>query len=156
MGSTTFSDAASTFVPTRGLFEMLLVSFHCVVLFLFPGSLTGLYWVQHLTTSISSRGNHALSRISHQRRGSIIHAVCRFLQSCSNAWRMACFWWQLTHNITVHIIGLSLKNSCLCDQYEKDPILWWAALWQLIRNPGLVEAGWISLQVLFLLVLKTS
>ena len=44
---------------------------------------------------------------------SIIHATSSFLQSCSNIRRMTCFWWQLTHNITIHTIRLSLKESCL-------------------------------------------
>ena len=26
---------------------------------------------------------------------------------------VTCFWWQLTHNITILTIGLSLKESCL-------------------------------------------
>ena len=65
--------------------------------------------------------------------------MCRFLQSCSNVRRMSCFWWQLTHNITFHIIGLSLKKSCFEINMQKrsDPLL--AAISQLFRNQGLVE-----------------
>ena len=40
MGSSMFLHVASTSVRTRDLFEILPVSCHCVVLFLFPGSLT--------------------------------------------------------------------------------------------------------------------
>ena len=47
------------------------------------------------------------------------HAICRFLQSCSNVWRMTCLWWQLTHNITVHILRLSLKKGCFEINVEK-------------------------------------
>ena len=43
MGSSILSCAASTSARKRGLFEMLPVSCYCVVLFLFPGSLTRLY-----------------------------------------------------------------------------------------------------------------
>ena len=95
---------------------MLPVSCHCVVLILFPGPLTWLYWVQHVTASISSCGNHAtatqgLVKDVPPASWGIIHAVCRFLQSCSNVRRMTCFGWRLTHDITVHIMGLSLKKN---------------------------------------------
>ena len=98
MGSRIFSDAASTSVGTHGVFEMLPVSCHCVVLFLFPGSLTWLCWVQHVTASISSRGKHAITtqclvKDIPPASGSIIHAICRCLQSCSNVWRMTWFLW---------------------------------------------------------------
>ena len=128
MGSSIFSQGASTSVRTRGVFEMLPVSCHCVVLFLVPGSLTRLCWVQHVTASISSRGKLAtatqcLVKDIAPASGGIIHAVWRFLQSCSNVRRMSCFWWQLTHNITVHIRGLSLKKSCFEIKVEKIPSL---------------------------------
>ena len=64
------------------------------------------------------------------------HTLCRFLQICSNKWWMTCFWWQLAHNITFYIMSLSLKKGCFEINVEKIP-----AIWQLIRNPGLVEAG---------------
>ena len=68
---------------------------------------------------------------------------------------MTCFWWQLTHDITVHIIRLPLKKGCFEINVEKIPTLL-AAIWQLIRNPGLVDAResvcWLS----FCLVLQTS
>ena len=61
-----------------------------------PSSLTRLYGVQHETASISSCGNHTITRQCFIKdvppaSGDIIHAVCRFLQSCSNARRMTCF-----------------------------------------------------------------
>ena len=81
-------------------------------------SLTRLYRVQHVTASTSSCGNHAMTTQCLVKNvppasGSIIHAICRFLQSSSNIWCMTCFRWQSTHNITVHTIRLSLKESCL-------------------------------------------
>ena len=36
---------------------------------------------------------------------------------------MTCFWWQLTHNTTVHIIRLSLNKSCLRMDAKKIPTL---------------------------------
>ena len=85
---------------------------------LVPSSLTRLCRVQHVTTSISSRGNGAVTTqclVKNVPPASrcIIHAMCRFLQSCSDVRRMTCFCWQLTHNITTHTIRLSLKESCL-------------------------------------------
>ena len=50
--------------------------------------------------------------VFHQRREHR-SCPCRFLQSSSKKWRMTCFWWQLTHNITVHILRLPLKRGCL-------------------------------------------
>ena len=38
--------------------------------------------------------------------------MCRILQSCSKIWWMMCFWWQLTYDITIHIIRLFLKRGC--------------------------------------------
>ena len=78
--------------------------------------------VQHVTASISPRGNH---EDIQPASGGIIHAVCRFLQSCSNVRRMSCFWWQLTHNITFHITRLSLKKSCFEINMQKGPIPCW-------------------------------
>ena len=95
---------------------------------LVPGSLTRLYRVQHVTASISSRGKHAITTQCFVKdvppaSGGIIHAVCRFLQSCSNVKRMTCFWWQLAHNIAVHILRLSLKKSCSEINVKKIPSL---------------------------------
>ena len=42
-----------------------------------------------------------------------------FFQSCSNMWWMTCFWWQLAHNIAIHIIRLSLKKGCSEVNVEK-------------------------------------
>ena len=62
-------------------------------------------------------GNHARTKQCFVKdgpptSGGIIHAKSRFLQSCCNVRRMACFWWQLTHHITDHIASLLLKESC--------------------------------------------
>ena len=48
-----------------------------------------------------------------------------FLQSCSNVRRMTCLWWQLTHNITIHTIRLSLKESCLKINANDVPTFCW-------------------------------
>ena len=56
----------------------------------------------------------------HQRRRGIVHAKCRFLQSCSNIWRMTCFWWQLTpHHGSHH--KAALEERLFWDQCEKIP-----------------------------------
>ena len=55
--------------------------------------------------------------------------------------RMTCFWCQLPHNITVHTVRRSLKESCLKINVKKNFQLLLAASWQLIRSAGLVEAG---------------
>ena len=97
-----------------------------------------------MTKSVSSCGNHTITtksfvqKVPRASRG-IIHAISTF-QTRSNKRRMTRFWWQLTHNITIHTIRLSLKESGLkicvrMFQFLLD------AIWQLIRNPGLVEAG---------------
>ena len=84
-----------------------------------PIWLTRLGWVQHIITSITSRGNHTtttqcfVQNVPPASRGIIYAMSMFFLQSCSNITRMTCFWWQLTHNITIHTIRLSLKESCL-------------------------------------------
>ena len=83
----------------------------------FPSSLTRLYRIQHVTASVGSCGIHAMATqclvedIPPASRR-IVHAICRFLQSGSNIWRMTCFWWQLTHDITVHIIKLPFQKGC--------------------------------------------
>ena len=92
----------------------------------FPSSLTRLYRIQYVATSISSCGNHTISAwclVKNVPPSSrcIIHTKCRFLQSCSNFWWMTCFWWQLAHNITIHIIRLSLKKGCFEINVEKIP-----------------------------------
>ena len=52
---------------------------------------------------------------------SIVHAICKFLQSGSNLGRMTCFWWQLTHDIADHIIRLPLKKCCFEINVKKIP-----------------------------------
>ena len=47
----------------------------------------------------------------------IIQPISRFLESRSNIRRMTCFWWQLTHNITIPSFRLSLKESCLMKSF---------------------------------------
>ena len=93
---------------------------------------------QHVTASISSCGNHAIATQCPVKNvppasGGIVHAICRFLQSCSNIW-MTRFWWQLTYDITIHIMRLSLKESCFQINVDKIPGC-------LVGNPGLVDAG---------------
>ena len=162
MGSSIFSDAASTSVRTRVLFEMLPVLFHCVWLFLFPGSLTWLYWVQHVTAPISSivgtMPQLAQGLVKDVPPASRRPHSCRMQVSSSLAamwWRMACFWWQLTYNITVHIVRLSLKNSCFCDQYAKDPIPCWLPYGNSLEIRVLWKQG-IRLLIFLLLNLETS
>ena len=53
---------------------------------------------------------------------------------------VTCFWWQLTHNITVHIIRLFLKKSCLKINVKKIPTSAGCHL-ATHPNPGLVETG---------------
>ena len=48
------------------------------------------------------------------------HHSCH-MQVSAIVCRMTCFWWQLTHNITVHIIRLSLTKSCLKIEVKKIP-----------------------------------
>ena len=84
----------------------------------FASSLTQPYWVKHVTASASSREKNAVTARCFVKNvppasGGIIPAVCRLLQSCSNMNRMTCFLWQVTHNITIHTISLSLEESCL-------------------------------------------
>ena len=125
-----------------------------------PSSLTRLCRVQHVTTSISSRGNHAITtqclvkNVPPASRG-IIHAMCRFLQSCSDVRRMACFCWQLTHNITTHTIRLSLKESCFKINVKDVPTL---AGSRVATHPksGSCGSRRFCLLIFLLLVLETS
>ena len=90
--------------------------------------------IQHVTASIGSRGNHAchsyavLCQGYSTTVGSIVLATCRFLQFSSNMWRMICFWWRLTYDITIHIIRLHWRK------------LFWDQL-QTIRNLWIGETG---------------
>ena len=92
----------------------------------FPSSLTRQYRRQHVTAPIGSCGNHAIAtqclvKDVPPASGGIVHAICRFLQSSSNLWRITCFWWQLTHDITVHIIRLPSKKDCFEINVKKIP-----------------------------------
>ena len=87
--------------------------------------------------------------------GCIVHAIFRFLQSCSNTWRMTCFWWQLTYGMTIHMIRLSLKKGCFEINVEK--ITTFAGC-HLATHPKSWSCGskGIGLYVILLLVLETS
>ena len=81
---------------------------------------------EYVTASIGLCGNHAIATQCSVKNvppasGCIVHAICRFLQSRSNIWWMTRFWWQLTHDITIHIIILSLKDGCFEINVEKIP-----------------------------------
>ena len=114
-----------------------------------------------MTASIGSCGNHAIAtqcfvKNAPPSSGGIVHAICRFLlQSCSYKWWMTCFWWQLTYNITIHIIRLSLKTGCWEINLEKIPT---SAGCHLATHPNSWSCGrrGIGLQVILLLVLETS
>ena len=73
--------------------------------------------------------------------GGIIHAICRFLQSCRNVWRSDLLLVAIDtqHHSSHHKTVLEEKLSQ--DQCGKDLNFCLAAIWQLNRNPGLVEAG---------------
>ena len=127
---------------------------------LVPSSLTRLSGVQHATTSISSRGNHAITTQCLVKNvppasSSIIHAICRLLQSCSDERRMACFCWQLTHNITTHTIRLSVKESCLKINVKDVPIF---ASSRVATHPksGSCGSRGFCLLIFLLFVLETS
>ena len=82
------------------------------------------------------------------------HRSChmKFLQSSSNIWRMTCFWWQLTHDITVHIMRLSLEKGCFEINVEKTPTFA-GATHPKSRSS---RSRRICLQVLLLFVLESS
>ena len=99
---------------TRFGWDVACIGPLCIVP-LVQGSLTRLYWVQHVTASISPRGNHAtatqgLLKDIPPASGGIIHAVCRFLQSCS------------THHHDSHH-KIVLEERPFWDENEKDSIL---------------------------------
>ena len=68
---------------------------------------------------------------------------------------MTCFWWRLTRNITVHIVRLSLKKSCLKITVEKNPTF---AGCHLATHPtsGSCGSRGIGLLVFILRVLEAS
>ena len=82
----------------------------------FPSLFTRLHRIQHVATSINSCGNHTVSakcldKNVPPKSKCTTHTTRRFLQSCSNVWWMTCVWWQLAHNITIHVIRLSLQKA---------------------------------------------
>ena len=68
---------------------------------------------------------------------------------------MTCFWWQLTYDIRIHIIRLSLKKGCCEINVEKIPTF---AGCHLATHPKSWSCGSrrSGLQVIVLLVLETS
>ena len=68
---------------------------------------------------------------------------------------MTCFWWQVAHNITIHIIRLSLKKGCFDINVEKIPTF---AGCRLAAHPKSRSSGSkrMFLQVLLLFVLEFS
>ena len=61
----------------------------------------------------------ALLRMFHHRRGASFIPYARVFQFCSIMWCMTRFWRQLAHNITIHILRLSLKKTCCEINVEK-------------------------------------
>ena len=90
-----------------------------------------------------------------QRRWRLIHAVCRFLQSCSNIRKMTCFWWQWIHYITIHTLRLSLSENCLKINVKDVPTL---AVCHLATHPKSTSCGsWrICLLIFHMFFLETS
>ena len=160
MGSSVFFIYSIYFCPhTRIGWDVACLAPPCRVI-LVPGSPTRLYWVQHVTASVSSRGNHAITAQCLVKNvppasGGIIHAVCRFLQFWGNIGRITCFWWQFTHNITIHTIRLSMKESCLTINVKDVPTL---AGCHLATHPksGSCGSRRICLLIVLLFVLETS
>ena len=116
--------------------------------------------MQHVTASIGSCGNHATATQCFVKNvppasGSIVHATCRLLQSCSNIRWMTCFLWHLTYDITIHIIRLSLKEGCFGINVEKIPTF---ACCHLATHPKSWSCGRrrICLLIFPLFVLETS
>ena len=160
IGSSIFSYAASTSVRTRGLFEMLPVSFHCENLFCFQvrsRDCIEYNTKQHRSARVGTMPQQQQCFVKDipPASGGINHAVCRFLQSCSNVKRMTCFWWQLTHNVTVHITRLSLKKSCFEINMKKIPSLTGCHLTTHSKSESCGSRG-ISLSVFSLFILETS
>ena len=84
----------------------------------------------------------------HQRLGASF-------QSCSNIWWMTCFWWQMTYDIAIHIMRVSLKEGCFEINVEKIPTF---SCCHLAAHPKSRSCGsrGIGLKVILLLVLETS
>ena len=68
---------------------------------------------------------------------------------------MTCFWWQLAHNITIHIIRLSLKKGFFWDECGKIPTF---AGCHFATHPKSKSSGTrrICLQVILVFVLESS
>ena len=156
MGSNIFWNAASR---TQFKWDVMCAMQLCRGRFV-PISLACLGWVQHITTSVSSCRNHTITtecfvyKVPPAWRR-IIHAMTRFLQSCSDIRRMTCFWWQLTHNIAIHTMRLSLKESCLKINVKNVPTL---AGCHLATYPesGSCGSRWIRRLIFLLFVSETS
>ena len=103
-----------------------------------PIWLTRLGWVQHITTALCSRGNHTITA-----------------QCFVHIGRMTCFWWQLTHNMTIDTIRLSLQESCLKINVKNVPYL---AGCHLATNPKSRSCGSkrICLLIFLLFVFEIS
>ena len=112
------TDFPASWTSCDGIQQSLTCSIVTVCqIFFVPGSLTRLCRIQHKTTSIRSRRNRAITTQCFVKNvspasGGIIHALRRFLEPCSKTWRMTCFWWQLTNNVTIHTMRLSLMEGC--------------------------------------------
>ena len=78
---------------------MSIVLFKCVEHLLFQFGLH--VWVEHNTQQHCA----FVEKVPPAPR--------RFLQSRSHIKRMTCLWWQLTHNITIHSIRLSMEDCWL-------------------------------------------
>ena len=78
-----------------------------------------------------------------------------FFNVATILWWMTCFWWQLAQNITIHIIGVSLKRGCFEVNAEKIPTF---AGCHLATHPKSRSCGrrGICLQVILLFVLESS
>ena len=157
-----FSNAASIYDRSR---DSVRTSLSCAVLLcdgplspVFPSSLTRLCRIQHVAASIGSCGNHAIAHclvkdVPPTSRG-IVHAICKFLQSGSNVLLMTCLWWQLTHDITVHILRLPLKKGCFEINMKKIPTSIGCLLATHSKSWSCGSRG-IGLLVTLLLVLET-
>ena len=108
MGSSIFSHAASASVRTRGLFWDVACVVPLCIFILVPGSPTRLYWVQHVTATISSRGeschNYTVLRqgyfTSVGRHHSCRMQVSSILQLCQGGWLASDGNWHTTSRFT--------------------------------------------------------
>ena len=70
-------------------------------------------------------------------------------------WWMTCFWWQLTYDITIHIIRLYLKKGCFEIKMRKIPTFAGCLLATRPKSWSCGRRG-IGLQVILLFVLESS